>query len=90
MTQQTALIYIAPGERQCRVYCVPEPLPAGASGPRDVPVEQRQDWSLVATLGRHLEIQTLKADYRHLKDDISGATPGSHLRVDAQTLAIID
>lgn len=90
MPQQTALIYVAPGERQCRVYQLPEPLPAGASGPRDVPVEQRQNWSLVATLDDRLEILTLEADYRHLRDELVGAMPGSHLRIDAQTLAIVD
>lgn len=69
-------IFIAPGNRSCRVYAIPHRMQPGQS-PQDLQERFQQDWTLAAQLDHELKLITLETRFRHLKHDIEGQMGGT-------------
>lgn len=69
-------IYIAPGERSCRVYAIPYLMKPGQH-PADIIALHQRDWTLAGQLDRDLEIVFLNPAFRDLAADIEGQMGGT-------------
>lgn len=69
-------VYIAPGDRQCRVYVLPYHMRPGQV-PSDIHHRYHAEWREIGLLNSRLELVCIEPDYAHLKDDIAGQMGGS-------------
>lgn len=74
-------LYVAPGDRQCRIYVIPYPMRPGQS-PGDIAHKFQSAWKEVGLLNGKLELVCLDEKYHQHKQDLDGAYPGTFFGVD--------